>query len=119
MPTWAGQMNIEIIKIQRGSEQFVGKARVLRLEPYYESHRIWHPFSIRNGVLEQELLGFVGGMSRGASDDLADAMSDHCDFPYTRKMPDFDPVKNAKRMDKDTIWTDWNNTGDKDLWRRI
>jgi hypothetical protein len=116
--SWAGQMNIKIVPISRGSETFVGKARVTRLEPYYETHRIWHKEGTRNSILEQELLGFVGGMSRGASDDLADAMSDQVDFPNMRKMPDFDPVASARKMDNAGPWTNWKSE-DKDEWRRI
>jgi hypothetical protein len=116
---YSGRFNLEVIGIKRMESPFVGKIRVTRLEPYYETHRIWHSQSMRNGDLEQELLGFVGGMSRGASDDLADAMSDQCDIGHRRKVTDYNQQEGAQKMDGFGKWTQWNQREDKDLWRRI
>ncbi len=71
------------------------------------------------GILEQELLAFVGTVSRGHSDDVADAMSDHVDFEHTMKMPGFDPMAMADlpRMMEEDDWDDWARD-DKD-WLRV
>ncbi|GAH45966.1 unnamed protein product, partial [marine sediment metagenome] len=116
---WAGELNIDVVRITRGGGESKGM-RVTRLEPYYETHRIWHAGRMRSGILEQELLGFVGCMSRGSSDDVADAMSDHVDFGRTMKLPDFNPMAMAdlpQRMKEDAL-EDWESWDDKE-WLRV
>lgn len=118
--SWAGELDINVVKISRGGGESKGM-RVTRLEPYYETHRIWHAQRMRGGVLEQELLGFVGCMSRGASDDVADAMSDQVDFGQTRKLPDFDPMAFADlpigAMNDDML-EDWEFSDNTEWMRR-
>lgn len=119
-PRWGGDFNIRVVPIKRGTTQSKGM-RVTRLEPYYETHRIWHAKRMQGGVLEQELLAFVGAMSRGESDDVADAMSDHVDFEHTMKMPDFNPMGTADvmtRMMEDDTAEDWETWDDKQ-WLRV
>ena len=115
---WAGELNINLVRIARGTGESKGM-RVTRLEPYYETHRVWHPVRMRGGILEQELLGFIGGMSRGSSDDVADAMSDHVDFAKVVRTPDYNPVAASRQMDG----LDFNSKAwkprDIDHWRRI
>lgn len=117
-PRWGGELNIEIVRIKRGTGESKGM-RVTRLEPYYETYRVWHAQKMRSGVLEQELLGFVGGVSRGSSDDVADAMSDHVDFEHTMKMPGFDPMGmvDLPRMMEEEDWDDWSR--DNKDWLRV
>lgn len=116
---WGSQFKIHVVPIKRGTGASKG-VRVTRLEPYYETHRIWHPRRMQGGVLEQELLAFVGAMSRGASDDVADAMSDHVDFAHVRKMPDFDPLAGAKEERRNMRDTDpWGKRKERELWRVI
>jgi len=115
---WAGRLNLTIEPIRRMEQPLMGKVRVTKLEPYYETYRIWHAEHMRGGILEQELLGFVGGMSRGMSDDVADAMSDHCDIGHSRKLVDFDPTAGAKKMDNFAGWDKWTRE-DRNLWRVI
>ena len=115
VPQWAGKLNIEVIKLQRGGAETKGD-RVTRLEPYYEGHRVWHHENMRNGILELELLGFVGGMSRGTSDDVADAMADHVDFPHAMRTPDFDPLSAATGREQ-AQWGKWASK--RDAWRVI
>jgi len=120
-PRWGSELRIKLVPIKRKTTQSKGE-RVTRLESYYETYRIWHHPRMRSGVLEQELLAFVGAMSRGESDDVADAMSDHVDFAHTRKNPGYDPMAGAKesrqrknRFDKDS----WGKRNERDLWRVI
>ena len=116
---WGSQFKIRVVPIKRGSGASKGM-RVTRLEPYYETHRIWHPKRMQGGALEQELLSFVGAMSRGASDDVADAMSDHVDFAHVRKNPDFDPLAGAKEEKRNRRDSDpWGKRKERDLWRVI
>lgn len=120
-PRWGGELNINLVPIKRGQNRTKGE-RVTRLEPYYETYRIWHPRRMMNGVLEQELLAFVGSMSRGHSDDVADAMSDHVDFAHVRRMPDYDPLSGARHTPQPRERLSLQGRGrrnERDLWRVI
>lgn len=79
--SWIGINQVNLVKINRGSEKVVGKARVLRLVPFYERGQIWHAEHMGEGELEKQLMQFSGKMYRGRSPDIADAMSDQIDFP--------------------------------------
>lgn len=124
-PRWGSELRIRVVPIKRGTGASKGM-RVTRLEPYYETHRIWHAARHQGGILEQELLAFVGAMSRGKSDDVADAMSDHVDFSPARKNPGFDPMAAAmgtkQRGRRKNPWgKSVDTSGDKRdlLWRII
>jgi len=118
-PRWGNQLKIRLVPIKRGTGASKG-VRVTRLEPYYETHRIWHAPRMKGGILEQELLAFVGAMSRGASDDVADAMSDHVDFAHVNKHPGFDPLAGAKDIKRNRRDDDpWSKRKERDLWRVI
>ena len=119
-PRWGSQLRITLVPIKRGTGASKG-VRVSRLEPYYETHRIWHARRMQGGILETELLAFVGTMSRGASDDVADAMSDHVDFAHVRRMPNFDPLAGAREMKRDRRDRDPFNKRYKrdELWKVI
>ena len=78
--SWIGRNEINITKINRGSEAIVGKARVLRLIPFYERGQIIHAEHLEDSEFEQQLMGFTGKVYRGKSPDIADAMSDQIDF---------------------------------------
>lgn len=119
-PRWGGELNIEVEPIRRGGGESKGY-RVTRLEPYYETHRIWHPQRTRNGILEQELLGFVGAMSRGGSDDAADALADHIDFEQTMRMPDYNPMSMADipRLKREAEIAEDFESFDDSQWLRV
>ena len=118
-PRWGGQLRIRLVPIKRGTGASKGM-RVTRLESYYETHRIWHAPRMQGGVLEQELLAFVGAMSRGESDDVADAMSDHVDFAHVNKHPNFDQLAGAKDIKRNRRDDDpWSKRKERDLWRVI
>lgn len=89
--SWIGRNQINITKINRGSEAIVGKARVLRLIPFYERKQIYHAEHLRDGELEAQLMKFTGKMYRGKSPDIADAMSDQIDFPIAGGGMPYDP----------------------------
>ncbi len=118
-PRWGGDLNIQVVRITRGTGDSKG-VRVTRLEGPYETHRVWHAPGMRGGVLEQELLGFVGALSRGSSDDVADAMSDHVDFEVMIKLPDFNPLETADlpRVSAEDAKEDWESWDDKE-WLRV
>jgi len=103
-PRWAGQSRLQVIKISRGGETFVGKARVQRLEPYYESGRIWHNRWMKDGDLELSLKSFVGGQFLGDLDDLPDALSDHVDIATRPALIDYDPL--GHRVGNFGTWDD-------------
>lgn len=119
---WIGAERIEVVPIQRGGEMFVGKARVRRLIPFYENGRIYHAPHMQDDDLERELMDFSGGTSKGVHDDLADALSDHCDFGMTAPPADFNPLKEALRPgrtpeldDDDWLLPEYDNRA----WMRI
>ena len=85
--SWIGVNQVNLVKINRGSEKIVGKARVLRLVPFYERGQIWHAEHMMEGELEKQLMKFSGKMYRGRSPDIADAMSDQIDFPVAGGSP--------------------------------
>ena len=94
---WAGPGKVNFIPISRMSEKIVGKARVRRLEPVYESGRMWHAESMRGGKVEKVLKAFVGGSFVGARPDLADALGDHVDFAAAVPVRDYDPLNAVTR----------------------
>jgi len=98
--SWIGRNQINITKINRGSETIVGKARVLRLIPFYSRGQIVHAEHLRDGggmqdedggSLEGQLLSLTGKRFRGKHDDIADAMSDQIDFPIAGGGLPYDP----------------------------
>lgn len=89
--SWIGTNQINITKINRGSETIVGKARVLRLIPFYSRGQIIHAEHLQDSEFEQQLLGFTGKVYRGKSPDIADAMSDQIDFPIAGGGLPYDP----------------------------
>ncbi len=89
---WAGSGKVNFVPIKRMSEKIVGKARVRRLQPVYESGRIFHAKKMQGGKLETVLLAFVGGVFVGARADLADALGDHVDFAAAVPHAPYDPM---------------------------
>ena len=123
-PKWGGQKNIRVVPIKRIEGHIQGKSRVTRLEPYVQSHRLWFAPQMRQGPLEQELLAFVGGMSRGAHDDLADAMSDHCEIGHRMKVTDYDPLDDLDGWGQKTkrqkdIFGELSHVEDRNVWRML
>lgn len=132
--SWIGRQQVNITRISRGSETVVGKARVLRLVPFYERGQIHHAEHLQAGDLEKQLLMFTGRTYRGKSPDIADAMSDQIDFtvaggssfdPGNPRLGDYMYKRNMDKM-LDHVRDPWadmeqdirSGNVDKNDWKR-
>ena len=135
--SWIGRSEVNITKINRGSETIVGKSRVLRLIPFYERGNIIHAEHLMSdglvdesegGTLEGQLMNLTGKRFRGKFDDIADAMSDQIDFPIAGGGMPYDPGNPRFRdrlkglgLQRDP-WADMEEkmagAGNKNDWKR-
>lgn len=117
---WLGRHNIQIVHIKRGSENIVGKARVRRLQPFLESGRFYFADWMRDGLLQEELLGYAGGYSKAEYDDLSDATSDQLDF-NPRKTSKFDPMagRGLTNQRQGYRFKEMRDDRNRDLWKRL